>query len=146
MITTKTFQYHPTEHETESASNSYLMSLIALIVGLPLPIVNLIATIIFYFGNRKSTYFVRWHCIQALLTQASILFFNSAGFWWTISVILNDERISNSYIAYMVTLMLFNLIEFISTIYLSISIRKGKHLELWFYGPLTNLICKPDHA
>jgi uncharacterized membrane protein len=145
MITTKTFSYQPTEHETESASNSYLMSLLAIIVGLPLPIVNLIATFIFYLANRKSTYFVRWHCTQALLTQASILFFNSAGFWWTISIILLDERITNSYIAYMITLVFFNVVEFISTIYLSVSTRKGKHLEIWFYGPLTNLICKPNH-
>ena len=44
MINTAKFDYEPTEHEAEKASNSYLMSLIALIVGLPLPIINLIAT------------------------------------------------------------------------------------------------------
>jgi len=42
------------EDEREYASNSYLMSLFALFVGLPLPIFNLIATIIFYLGNRKT--------------------------------------------------------------------------------------------
>ena len=45
------FIYEPGEHESEKASNSYLMSLIALIAGLPLPIINLIATLIFYLGN-----------------------------------------------------------------------------------------------
>ena len=53
MIQIKKFSYEPGEHEAEAASNSYLMSLIAIIVGLPLPIVNLIATFIFYLGNRK---------------------------------------------------------------------------------------------
>ena len=49
----------PGEHEAERASNSYLMSVVAVMAGLPLPIFNLIASIIFFFGNRKSTYFVR---------------------------------------------------------------------------------------
>ena len=61
MIHSNTFNYQLSEEETESASNSYLMSLIAIIAGLPLPILNLLATFIFYLGNRKSTYFVRWH-------------------------------------------------------------------------------------
>lgn len=131
------------EHEAEAASNSYLMSLIAIIVGLPLPIVNLIATFIFYLGNRKSTYFVRWHCTQALLSQLSMLFINSYGFWWTISIVFTDETISSKYIAYIIAAIIFNLIEFISTIYTAIQTRKGNHIEWFLYGPITNLICKP---
>ena len=37
MIQIKKFSYEPGEHEAETASSSYLMSLIAIIVGLPLP-------------------------------------------------------------------------------------------------------------
>ena len=82
MIVLNKFSGEPTEHEIEKASNSYLMSLIALMAGLPFPIINLLATLIFYLGNRKGTYFVRWHCTQALLSQLSLLFVNSYGFWW----------------------------------------------------------------
>ena len=142
MTNTTTFSYGPSEHEAEKASNSYLMSLIALIAGLPLPIINLIATFIFYIGNRKGTYFVRWHCTQALLSQFSMLFTNSFGFWWTISIILSEEEITNKYIAYLFTALIFNLTEFIATIYTAIQTRKGIHVEWWFYGNLTNLICK----
>lgn len=132
----------PGEHETEKASNSYLMSLVALIAGLPLPIINLLAALMFYLGNRKGTYFVRWHCTQALLAQFSLLIMNSAGFWWTISIIFGDRAISSKYIAYLMTAFLFNLVEFIATIYAAIHTRKGVHVEWWFYGGLTNLICK----
>ena len=142
MINIKKFSYEPGEHEAEKASNSYLMSLIALIVGLPLPIINLIATLIFYLGNRKGTYFVRWHCTQALLSQLSMLFINSFGFWWTISIIFTEETISNKYIAYIIAALIFNLSEFIATIYTAIQTRKGIHVQWWFYGNLTNLICK----
>lgn len=144
MIRDMKFAYEPGEHEAEKASNSYLMSLIALIAGLPLPIVNLIATLIFYIGNRKGTYFVRWHCTQALLSQFSMLLMNSFGFWWTISIIISSREISSNYIAYIITVLSFNLAEFIATIYTAIQTRKGIHVEWWFYGGLTNLICKPS--
>ena len=142
MIKIKQFRYQPSEHEAESASSSYLMSLIAIIVGLPLPIVNLIATLIFYLSNRKSTYFVRWHCTQALLSQLSMLFVNSYGFWWTISIIFTDDSISSNYVAYIITALIFNIAEFIATIFTAIKTRKGIHVEWWFYGKLTTLICK----
>jgi len=142
MISHK-FIYDPGEHEAEKASNSYLMSLIAVIVGLPLPIINLLATLIFYLGNRKGTYFVRWHCTQALLSQFSLLFINSFGFWWTISILFSSETITNRYVAYMITALFFNVTEFIATIYTAIKTRKGIHVEWWFYGSLTNLTCRP---
>ena len=142
MIQIKEFNYQPSEHETETASSSYLMSLIAIIVGVPLPIVNLIATLIFYLGNRKSTYFVRWHCMQALLSQLSMLFINSYAFWWRVSLIFKDETITSNYIAYIIVALVFNLTEFITTIYTAIQTRKGIHVEWWFYGTLTNIICK----
>lgn len=142
MIRTKQFAYEPGEHEAETASSSYLMSLVAIVAGLPLPIVNLIATLFFYIGNRKSTYFVRWHCIQALLSQLSMLFINSFGFWWTVSIVFTDEKITNNYIAYVIAVIIFNLTEFIATIYTAIQTRKGIHVEWWFYGDLTNVICK----
>src|SRR3990172_9528023 len=132
MIAIKDFTYKPGDHEAEKASNSYLMSLIAIIVGLPLPIINFIATLIFFLGNRKGTYFVRWHCTQALLSQLSLLPINSVGFWWSISIIFGDETLSNKFIAYIITIFLFNLTEFIITIYTAITTRKGIHVEWWF--------------
>ena len=138
----KKFNYEPDEYEVETASASYLMSLVAIIVAVPLPIVNFIATLFFYFANRKSTYFVRWHCTQALLSQLSLFFINSFGFWWTFSIIFKEEIISSKYFAYIIFAIIFNLFEFIATIYTSIQTRKGIHVEWWFYGSVINIICK----
>lgn len=143
MIKSTKFVYEPGEHEAEKASNSYLMSLIAFVAGMPLPIINLIATFIFYLGNRKGTYFVRWHCTQALLSQLSVLFINSYAFWWTISIVFSNQSITNDYIAYIIAVVIFNLTEFIATIYTAIQIRKGIHVEWWFYGTISYIICKP---
>lgn len=142
MIEKNINNYKPSDEEAESASNSYLMSLLAIIVGLPLPIINLIATFIFFLGNRKSTYFVKWHCTQALLSQLSVFFINSFGFWWTVSIMFTDESITSNYIAYIISVVIFNLVEFIATIITLIKIRKGIHVEWWFYGTLTHILCK----
>jgi uncharacterized Tic20 family protein len=139
----KPFPYKPGEHEAEKASNSYLMSLIAFVAGLPLPIVNLLATFFFFVANRKGTYFVRWHCTQALFSQLAVLAFNSIAFWWTVSIILDDKAITNEYFAYVFTVILLNILELASTIYTAIETRKGRHVELWFFGALANLTCKP---
>lgn len=129
--------------ELEKASNGYLMSLIAVIAGMPLPIINLLASLLFYFGNRKSTWFVRWHCTQTLLSQFTMLIINSIGFSWTMSLLFGSTVITNEYIGYMITILIFNLSEFIVTIRTAIKTRKGQHVELWFWGPLTNMLCKP---
>ena len=138
----KEFQYQPSEHESERASNSYLMSLIALMAGFPLPIINLFATFIFFLGNRKGTYFVRWHCTQALLAQMSLIAVNSTTFGWTMSIIFGPKTVTNVYIAWVITAITFNLIEFSATVFTAVNTRKGRHTEWFFYGTLTNLLCR----
>ena len=118
------------------------MSLVVIIVGLPLPLINLLATFIFFLMNRKVSVFVKWHCTQALLSQLVLFIFNSVSFWWTISIFLGDRFLSSYYFAYLSIVIVVNIIEMISTIYAAIQTRKGKHVELFFFGPLTNLIIK----
>jgi len=136
------FAYSPNEYETERASNIYLMSLVVVLVGLPLPILNFIATVIVYFSNANNTYFVRWHSLQALLSQALIAVANSFGMYWTLSILFGDYRFTNEYAGYLGTIIIFNALEFVSTIYAAIRTRKGDHVEFWFFGPLTDLLCK----
>jgi hypothetical protein len=121
-----------------------LMSLVAVLGGLPLPIMNLLASVFFYLGNRKSTAFVKWHCTQALLAQLGMFFFNTVGFWWTISIVFDEGQFTNAYIAYMITIIGFNLVEFIFTLYLASQTRKGNHIEIYFFADITNLICKTN--
>ena len=118
------------------------MSLVALVAGLPIPIINLIATLAFYLANRKGSYFVRWHCTQALFSQLCILGFNSVAFWWTLSIIFGDTELSNGYFAYLFTIVIVNLVEFISTIYAAIQVRKGHQVELWLFSGLAYLTCR----
>ncbi|HLB01317.1 MAG TPA: hypothetical protein VJO14_08025, partial [Bacteroidota bacterium] len=76
MWSLRNFSYRPDDYESEKASNSYLMSVVAVMAGLPFPVVNLLATAFFYAANRRARYFVRWHCMQALLSQVAMLAMN----------------------------------------------------------------------
>ena len=130
------------EYERERASNIYLMSLAIVIVGLPFPIINFLATFFMYLSNRTGSYFIRWHSLQALLSQAVVALLNAWGIVWTVSIIFRSESLSNAYIAFLITIALFNLAELVGTIYAAIQTRKGNHVDFWFFGPLTDLICK----
>lgn len=132
----------PREHELEAASNSYLMSLLTAMVGLPFPIVNLLATVIFYLSNKRNTYFVRWHCTQALISQVPLFFINSVLFWWTVRVLLGWVPLSSFYFAYLFTVVLFNLVDFVATVHTMLAVRRGKQVEWYVYGGVTHLICK----
>jgi uncharacterized Tic20 family protein len=143
MIKIKEFEYQPNETEAEKASNSYLMSMVVVIAGLPLPIVNLIAAYFYYVANKKSSYFVRWHCIQSLVAQIVFFICNSILFYWTISIFIFDSNeLSNNYIAYLLTVVLFDLVEFIASIYSAIQTRKGRHVEWWFFSDISHSICR----
>lgn len=132
------FAYQPDEYESEKASNSYLMSVIAVMAGLPFPVINLVATGVFFFANRGERLFVRWHCTQALISQAVMLAMNAPGVYWTLAIIFGSAEVTNPYIAYIATIILFNLLEFIATIYAAIETRKGRHVEWWVFGAMTN--------
>ncbi|RYE25070.1 MAG: hypothetical protein EOP51_05385 [Sphingobacteriales bacterium] len=132
--------YNPREDEREKASNGYLMSVMAVMVGMPLPIINLLATVIFYIANRRATYFVKWHCTQAMISQFTIFIMNSVGFSWTMHIIFGEGKLTNSYLAYLATIFLFNVAELIVNIATATKVRKGIHSEWWFWGPLTTLL------
>ncbi|MBL7718923.1 MAG: DUF4870 domain-containing protein [Flavipsychrobacter sp.] len=133
-------EYRPNESEMEKASNSYLMSVVALMVGAPLPIINMLATLFFYLGNRRATPYVRWHCMQALLSQATIFIMNAVAFGWTMRIVFGGLVLSDSYIGYIITALVFNIVEFAITVNAAIQVRKGRHVEWPLWGTLTNEI------
>lgn len=129
------------EYELEGASNSYLMSVVFLTFAVPLPLINLIATFVFYHANKKNSYFIKWHSIQALLSQVTLFVINSVLFAWAVLLFFKLYAINNYFIAFAITIFLFNTWEFVSTILAAIKTRKGIHVKWFFYGMLTDKIC-----
>ena len=132
----------PREDEKERASGCYIMSLVAIMIGLPMPIINLLATGIFYFMSRKGTFFVRWNSIQALISQVPLFIMNNILFWWTIRILFCFTDLSSTYIAYFITVNLYNIYDFIETVRSAVNTRKGLIHRWHLYSTITDKICK----
>lgn len=130
----------PTEYEKENASNCYLMSVMAFMAGLPLPIVNLVASFLFYIGNRRSTLYVKWHCTQALLSQLTIFVVNTIAFGWTMSVLFGKQIATDNYFGYLAAVVIINIVEVIVNMIAAVRVRKGAHVRWWFWGSLTDMV------
>jgi len=142
MWSLKEFSYRPDDYESEKASNSYLMSVVAVMVGLPFPVVNLLATAFFSLANPRSRYFVRWHCTQALISQVAMLSMNAPALYWTLSIVFGDNTVTNAYLSYIITVVVFNILEFIATVYAAVQTRHGRHVVWWVFGPLTDMMVR----
>jgi len=142
MWSLRNFSYRPDDYESEKASNSYLMSVVAVMAGLPFPVVNLLATAFFYAANRRARYFVRWHCMQALLSQVAMLAMNGPALYWTLSIVFGGGTVTNLYLSYILTIVFFNLLEFIATVYAAVQTRRGRHVVWWVFGPVADLVVK----
>ena len=126
----------PREDEKERASGCYIMSLVAVMIGLPMPIINLLATGIFYFMSRKGTFFVRWNSIQALISQVPLFIMNN------IRILFCFTDLSSVYIAYFFTVNIYNIYDFIETVRSAVSTRKGLIHRWYLYSTITDKICK----
>ena len=104
----------PHEDEKERASNCYVMSLVAVMVGLPMPIINLAATGIFYLMSRRGTFYVRWNALQALVSQVPLFIMNNILFIY----------------------------DFVETVRSAIHTRKGVTHRWYLYSTITDKICK----
>ena len=152
--------------DLEQASNSYLMAIVAVIAGLPLPIINTIASIIYYIAHRRSSYFVRWHCIQSILAQAVMVPFNSIAFAWTLNLIFsNDEyfgqqtpehldntlfseffySVSPYYWLYMAVIIILNVVEFITVVITAAQVRKGKNVRLFVLANIADSLTSKEN-
>jgi hypothetical protein len=143
MITT--FNQDPLPHygEREKAGNAYAISMVVMAVALPLPIIGVLATIIYYFAQGKSTYYVRWNSLQAVFNQLVLLPVNSVAVYWTLYIIYFDGDFLNVY--YWIYILLFstlNIIEFVSTILTVNHIKDGKFVRWWIIGNIVDRFVK----
>lgn len=147
--------------EYEQASNGYIMSVVSVMAGTFIPVVNFIAAVIFYLGSRKSTYFVRWHAIQSALGQAVLIPFNSLAFAWAIRMVFTNfplEQGSNEALLlgnlldashyfwmYIGFVLMLNIIEFFVTIYAASRVRNGHDVRWPILANITDSLTSKEN-
>jgi len=135
--------YHPlpqphevSQREKEDAMGAYLMMFAATAVGLPLPILNLIASIVYYFVNRSKGRFVRFHALQSLYSQIIVSLLNSALVIWTVINLVHDHPFTNLFWGLLITAGVFNLVYLIFSLVGAVRARKGRFYYFLFFGRL----------
>ena len=109
----------------EDAMGAYFMMFATAAMGLPLPILNLVAAIIYYYVNRDKGKFVQFHTLQSLYSQIPVTFLNSGLVVWTIVNFVRDLDFFGFYWGYLVMVATANLMYFIFSIVGAVRARKG---------------------
>jgi uncharacterized membrane protein len=122
------------EREKEDAMGAYLMMFAAVAVGLPLPVINLIAAIIYYFINRKKSRFIHFHCLQALLSQIPTTIINWVAVIWAGMILFTELTLSETFWAYVIFAGSVTVLYFIICMIASYKARQGKMYYLLFFG------------
>lgn len=137
-------QFHPLPQpeeiplrEREDAMGAYLMMFAAWGAGLPLPIINLIAAIIYYFVNRSKSRFIHFHSLQAVLSQIPTSAMNAVAVFWGVRIVISDEwHLSNLFYGYVIMVAVANLLYIIFSIIAAIKARKGRFYYFMFFGKI----------
>ncbi|MEM6830690.1 MAG: DUF4870 domain-containing protein [Bacteroidota bacterium] len=137
--------YHPipqpndlSTREKEDAMGAYLMMFASVAVGLPLPIINLIAAIIYYFTNKSKGLFVHFHSLQSLISQLPTTIINAVGVFWAIRIYLVSEwELTDTFKGYIAMLVVLNLAYFAFSIVGALKARKGRMYYFLFFGRLS---------
>lgn len=136
-------EYHPIpqpdEIETrvkEDAMGAYFMMFATSAIGIPLPILNLVAAIIYYYVNRSKGKFVQFHTLQSLWSQIPLTLLNSGLVAWTIVNLVRDLSFTSYYWAYLVMVGIANLVYFIFSIIGAVKARKGVFYYFLFFGKI----------
>lgn len=138
-------EFHPlpqpheiSEREKEDAMGAYLMMFAAVAIGLPLPIINLIASVIYYFVNRKKSRFIHFHSLQALLSQIPTTIINWIAVVWGVTIFLKEDwTTSNEFWAYLIFAGLSTFLYFIFNIIAAFKARQGKMYYYLLFGKLS---------
>ncbi len=138
-------EYHPipqpndlSTREMEDAMGAYLMMFASVAVGLPLPIINLIAAIIYYYTNKSKGLFVHFHALQSLISQLPTTIINAIGIFWAMRIfVFQNWEYTDTFKGYIAMLIALNLMYFIFSIVGAMKARKGKMYYFLFFGRLS---------
>lgn len=136
--------YHPLPQpdeiptrEKEDAMGAYFMMFAALAAGLPLPVINLIAALIYYYINRRKSPFVHFHSLQSLISQLPTSILNIIAVFWTVRIFITEGDFSRNFFGYLIMVGIANLIYIAFSIAGAIYARKGRMFYFLLFGPLS---------
>ena len=78
------------DREKEDAMGAYFMMFAGLGLGAPLPLINLVASVVYWAIHRRKSRFVAFHSLQSLLEQIPVTLFNAGLIAWLLVILFTD--------------------------------------------------------
>jgi uncharacterized membrane protein len=134
-------RYHPLPQpdeisirEREDGMGAYLMMFATLAIGLPLPVINLVAAFIYLYINRKTSRFVHFHALQSLYSQIPVTLLNAGMMTWLVIILVKDFNFGSEFRGYVIMVAIANLVYFIFSLIAAAKARKGLFYYFIFFG------------
>jgi uncharacterized membrane protein len=124
------------QREKDDAMASYLMMFASWAVGLPLPLVNLIASVVYYAVNRKASKFVAFHSLQSLLSQVPVSLLNAGVVGWGIGLLVKGDAGDGlrPFLGYVFFVVAVNILYLVFSIIALVQANKGRLYYMPFFG------------
>jgi uncharacterized membrane protein len=126
------------QREKDDAMASYLMMFASWAIGLPLPLVNLVASAVYYAVNRKSSKFVAFHALQSFLSQVPVSLLNAGAVGWGIGMLVKGDPAQGlwPFLGYVFFAAAVNILYLGYSIVALLQANKGRFYYLPFFGRL----------
>ena len=122
------------ENEKDDAMGAYLMMFASWAIGLPLPLLNLVAAVIYFFVNGRESRYVAFHAYQSLLSQIPVTLLNAGALGWLIAVVVSPARFSALFLIYLVAIAVANCLYLIFSIVALVRARRGEIYYIPLFG------------
>lgn len=122
--------------ERDDAMAAYLMMFASLAVGLPLPLINLIASLVYWLVNRKTSRFVAFHSLQSLLSHLPVTLVNAGLVAWTVAAIVSPVQFGPAFFWFLAFTVLLNVAYIVISIVALVHAHKGRFFYIPFFGRL----------
>lgn len=123
-----------TYKEKERAMAAYLMMFATAALGLPLPFINLVAALVYYYFIKESSRFVKFHSFQSLISQIPISILNGALITWAIRNFLGYGEFNDIFWGYLIAIIVFNVIYVIFSLIAAFKSYNGRMYYFLFFG------------
>ena len=125
-----------TIREKEDAMGAYLMMFATVAIGIPFPVLNLVAALIYLYINRNKGRFVYFHSLQSLYSQIPVTLLNAGLVVWFLICLIPDVQFTNEFIAYAIMTGIADIIYLIFSLIAAAKARKGIFYYFVFFGKL----------
>jgi uncharacterized membrane protein len=115
--------------ERDDAMGAYLMMFASLAVGLPLPFIGVVASIVYFAINAKRSRFVAFHSLQSLLAHIPVALLNGGIVVWLIVALVSERGLHAAFWVALALVLALNLAYLILSV---IALRRAARGLFWY--------------